>query len=36
MKFQKIVVFCFVLMSLVTAAQTAVYQPEREKIHDLM
>jgi len=36
MKFQKIVVFCFMLMSLITVAQTAVYQPEREKIHDLM
>ena len=36
MKFQRIVVFCFMLISIVTAAQTAVYQPEREKIHDLI
>ena len=36
MKFQKIVAFCFMLISIVTAAQTAVYQPEREKIHDLI
>ena len=36
MKFQKIVAFCFMLISLITAAQKTVYQPEREKIHDLM
>ena len=36
MKFQKIVVFCFMLMGLITVAQSAVYQPEKEKIHDLV
>lgn len=36
MKFQKIVAFCFMLISLITTAQKTVYQPEREKIHDLM
>jgi len=36
MKYQKIVVFCFVLISLLSEAQSKVYQSEREKIHDLV
>ncbi|PQB06925.1 peptidase M1 [Polaribacter filamentus] len=36
MKYQKIVVFCFVLISLLSQAQSKVYQSEREKIHDLV
>ena len=36
MKYQKIIVFCFVLISLLSEAQSKVYQPEREKIHDLV
>ena len=36
MKFQKIVVFCFLLMNLVSVAQKLSYKPEREKIHDLV
>ena len=36
MKYQKIVVFCFVLISLFSEAQSKVYQSEREKIHDLV
>jgi aminopeptidase N len=36
MKYQKIVVFCFVLMSLVSEAQSNLYQSEKEKIHDLV
>ena len=36
MKFKKIVVFCFLLMNLLSAAQNATYQAEREKIHDLV
>jgi aminopeptidase N len=36
MKYQKIVVFYFVLISLLSEAQSKVYQSEREKIHDLV
>ncbi len=36
MKYQKIVVFYFVLISLLSEAQNKVYQSEREKIHDLV
>ena len=36
MKFQKILVYCFMLMSLLTVSQRVVYQSEKEKIHDLV
>ncbi len=36
MKFQKIVVFCFMLMSFLSVAQSVTYQSENEKIHDLV
>jgi aminopeptidase N len=36
MKFQKIVVFCFMMISLVSIAQSAAYRSEREKINDLV
>ena len=36
MKFQKLFVFCFLLMSLVANAQKSSYNPEREKKHDLI
>ncbi len=36
MKFQKIIVFCFLLMSTINFAQSGAYKSEREKIHDLV
>ncbi|MDD7914063.1 M1 family metallopeptidase [Polaribacter ponticola] len=36
MKFQKIIVFCFICVSLISFAQSTTYQPEREKTHDLV
>ncbi|MBU3012387.1 M1 family metallopeptidase [Polaribacter vadi] len=36
MKFQRIVAFCFLLISYTNFAQSAVYRAEREKIHDLV
>ena len=36
MKFQRILVYCFMMMSLLTVSQNAVYQTEKEKIHDLV
>ncbi|APZ47293.1 peptidase M1 [Polaribacter reichenbachii] len=36
MKFQRIVAFCFLLISYSNFAQSAVYRAEREKIHDLV
>ncbi|MHB0755344.1 M1 family aminopeptidase [Polaribacter sp. M15] len=36
MKFQKIVVFCFLLISIKNFGQSSAYKSEREKIHDLV
>ncbi len=36
MKFQRIVAFCFLLISYTNFAQSALYRAEREKIHDLI
>ena len=36
MRFQRILVYCFMMMSLLTVSQNAVYQTEKEKIHDLV
>ncbi len=36
MKYQRIIIFCFVFISLVSVAQSKVYQSEKEKIHDLV